>query len=67
MELKKFKEFRTTSISERVAGSDTKVEVKKTGDLFVVCINGLEVDYFKTKAAADEAAEDAIEAMESDE
>jgi hypothetical protein len=67
MELKKFKEFRITNISEKTIGDQTKVEVKKTGDLFAVCINGLEVEYFKTKAAADEAAEDAIEAMESDE
>lgn len=62
MGLKKFKEFR--SISEVYeAGSDTKVEVKKTSGFFVVCINGLEVEYFRTKEAADEAAQDAIEAM----
>lgn len=62
MELKKFKEFR--SISEvYTADGDTKVEVKKTSGFFVVCINGLEVEYFRTKEAADEAAQDAIEAM----
>ena len=63
MELKKFKEFRTISISERSTDS-LQVEVKKTGDLFAVCINGLEVEHFKTKEAAYEAANDAIEAME---
>lgn len=63
MELKKFKEFRTISISERSTDS-LQVEVKKTGDLFAVCINGLEVEHFKTKEAACEAANDAIEAME---
>lgn len=62
MALKKFKEFR--SISEVYqADSDTKVEVKKASGFFVVCINGLEVEYFRTKEAADEAAQDAIEAM----
>lgn len=62
MGLKKFKEFR--SISEVYqADGETKVEVKRTSGFFVVCINGLEVEYFKTKEAADEAAKDAIEAM----
>lgn len=65
MELKKFKQFRTTSelIEKYETGSETTVTVKKTGDLFAVCINGLEVEYFKTKEAADEAAQDAVEAM----
>jgi hypothetical protein len=67
MELKKFKQFRTTSELIETTSSETKVEVKKTGDLFAVCINGLEVEYFKTKEAANEAAQDAVEAMESDE
>lgn len=65
MELKKFKEYRTTSELYESSG-DTKVEVKKTAGFFVVCINGLEVEYFKTKDAADEAAKDAIEAMENE-
>ena len=64
MELKKFKQFRTTSLVEEYeTGSETTVTVKKAGDLFAVCINGLEVEYFKTKEAADEAAQDAVEAM----
>lgn len=67
MELKKFKEFRITSLSEKTTSDNTKVEVKKAGDLFAVCINGLEVEYFKTKEAANDAADDAIEAMESNE
>lgn len=67
MELKKFKEFRITSLSEKTTGDNTKVEVKKTGDLFVVCIGDLVVEYFKTKEAANEAAEDAIEALGNDE
>ena len=62
MGLKKFKEFR--SISEVYqADGEAKVEVKRSSGFFVVCINGLEVEYFKTKEAADEAAKDAIEAM----
>lgn len=65
MELKKFKEYRTTSKLYEASG-DTKVEVKKTAGFFVVCINGLEVEQFKTKDAADEAAKDAIEAMENE-
>lgn len=69
MELKKFKDFKPTSeVLERYEAGGSKVEVKKTSSgLFAVCINDLEVEYFRTKAAADEAAEDAIEAMESDE
>jgi hypothetical protein len=68
MELKKFKELRFSSILEKYTTKNgTTVEVKKTSDSFVVHINGLEVEYFKTKAAADEAAKEAIEAMESDE
>lgn len=69
MELKKFKDFKPTStILEKYEAGSAKVEVKKTSSgLFVVCINGLEVDFFRTKSAADEAAEDAIEAMESNE
>lgn len=66
MELKKFKEYRTTSELYE-SSSTTKVEVKKTGDLFAVCINGLEVEYFKTKEAANEAAQDAVEAMREEE
>ena len=62
MELKKFKQFRSISEVYEVDGN-TKVEVKKTSGFFVVHINGLEVEYFKTKEAADEAAQDAIEAM----
>lgn len=62
MELKKFKEFRTISKSSNT-DSGIIVEVKKTNDYFVVCINGLKVESFKTKEAAEEAAEDAIEAM----
>lgn len=69
MELKKFKQFR--SISELVEAYDTdgktKVAVKKTGDSFAVCINDLEVEYFKTKEAAQEAAHDAVEAMREEE
>lgn len=69
MELKKFKDFKPSGeVLEKYEASGTKVEVKKTSSgLFAVCINGLEVEYFRTKPAADEAAEDAIEAMESDE
>lgn len=68
MELKKFKDFRIGGILEQYTTDDgTKVEVKKAGDLFAVCINGLEVEYFKTKPAADEAAKDAVEAMEDNE
>lgn len=67
MELKKFKEFRITSLSEKTTSDSTKVEVKKTGDLFAVCIGDLVVEYFKTKEAANEAAEDAIEALGNDE
>lgn len=59
---KKFKEFRT--ISE--ASGTNMVAVKKTAGHFVVCINGQEVEYFKTKPAADEAAKEATEALESD-
>ena len=50
-----------------MTGDNTKVEVKKTGDLFAVCIGDLVVEYFKTKDAANEAAEDAIEALGNDE
>lgn len=67
MELKKFKQFRVTSIVEQTLGDDLKVEVKKTGDLFAVCINDLIVEKFKTKEAADEAVTDAIEAIGSNE
>lgn len=68
MELKKFKQFRVSSIAEKYTTDDgTTVEVKKIRDFFVVHINGLEVEYFRTKEAADEAAKEAIEAMESDE
>jgi hypothetical protein len=68
MVLKKFKDFKPASeVLEEYEAGGAKVEVKKTSSgLFAVCINGLEVDFFRTKAAADEAAEDAIEAMESD-
>jgi hypothetical protein len=69
MELKKFKQFRTISelVEEYETDSKTKVEVRKAAGLFAVCINGLEVEYFKTKEAAQEAAQDAIEAMREDE
>lgn len=65
MELKKFKEFRVTSIIEKFTSNDIIVEVKKTGDLFAVSINDLVVEYFKTEEAAREAAVDAIEAIGS--
>ena len=70
MELKKFKDFKPVGevLEKYETDGGTKVEVKKTNHgLFAVCINGLEVEYFRTKDAADDAAEDAIEAMESDE
>ena len=66
MELKKFKELRLISITEKVT-NDNKVEVKKTNDLFAVCIDGLVVETFKTKEAAIEAADDAIEALGNNE
>lgn len=68
MELKKFKDFKSTSfVLEKYESSGAKVEVKKNSSgLFVVCINGLEVEFFRTKEAANEAAEDAIEALESE-
>ena len=68
MELKKFKDFKLTSeiLETYDAGNGTKVEVKKTSSgLFAVCIEGLEVEHFRTKEAANEAAEDAIEAIGS--
>ena len=69
MELKKFKDFKpTSSVLEKYETGSTKVEVKKNSSgLFAVCINGLEVEFFRTKDAADEAAEDALEALESEE
>ena len=67
MELKKFKEFRIAGLVEKTISDSTKVEVKKTGDLFAVCIGGMVVETFKTKEAANEAAEDAIEALGNDE
>jgi hypothetical protein len=63
MNQKKFKDLRV-AVVEKYSDSDTKVEVKKSSGHFVVCINDLEVEYFRTKAAADDAAKDAIEAME---
>lgn len=70
MELKKFKDFKLTSevLEKYEAGNGAKVEVKKTSSgLFAVCIEGLEVEYFRTKTAANEAADDAIEALGNDE
>ena len=67
MELKKFKEFRIASLVEKTTSDNVKVEVKKTGDLFAVCIDNMVVEYFKTKEAANEAADDAIEALGNDE
>ena len=69
MELKKFKDFKVTSevLEKYETGNNTKVEVKKTSSgLFAVCIEGIEVEFFRTKEAASEAAEDAIEAIGSD-
>lgn len=68
MDQKKFKSLREASLVEYKTSDGTKVDVKQTTNgLFAVTINGLEVEYFRTKAAADEAAQDAIEAMESNE
>ena len=67
MELKKFKDFKFAgnTILEEYANNEAKVEVKRMiNGLFAVCINGLEVEYFRTKPAAEDAAKDAIEAME---
>jgi hypothetical protein len=68
MELKKFKEFRpsTSEILEQYRTSQgNKVEIKKISDSFAVCIDGLQVEHFKSKEAALEAADDAIDAIES--
>ncbi len=68
MDQKKFKSLREASLVEYKTSDGTKVDVKQTTNgLFAVTINDLEVEYFRTKAAADEAAQDAIEAMESNE
>ena len=67
MELKKFKEFRIASVVEKATSNNTKVEVIKAGDLFAVSIGDMVVEYFKTKEAASEAANDAIEALGNDE
>lgn len=67
MTLKKFKQFRLVDIAEKYSTTDgTTIEIKKVKDHFAVLINGLEVEYFRTKEAAEEAAKDAKEAMESD-
>lgn len=66
MELKKFKDFRKFSgLLESHSSNGSCVEVKKTNGLFAVSIDGIDVETFRTKAAADEAAKDAIEAMEN--
>lgn len=68
MDQKKFKSLREASLFEYKTSDGTKVDVKQTTNgLFAVTINDLEVEYFRTKQAADEAAQDAIEAMESNE
>lgn len=68
MDQKKFKSLREASLYEYKTSDGTKVDVKQTTNgLFAVMINDMEVEYFRTKAAADEAAKDAIEAMESNE
>lgn len=68
MELKKFKEFR--DISEVVKSHITeslKVEIIKVNGLFVVCMNGIQLESFRTKEAAEEAAEDAVESLGNEE
>lgn len=65
MELKKFKDFKPSSqVVEKHEANGTMIEVKKlANDHFVVSIDGLTVEQFKTLDAAQEAAADAIEAM----
>ena len=65
MELKKFKDFKPSSqVVEKHEASGSMIEVKKLAvDRFVVSIDGLSVEQFKTLEAAQEAASDAIEAM----
>lgn len=65
MELKKFKDFKTNNqVVEKHEVNGKMIEVKKlASDQFVVSIDGLTVEQFKTLGAAKEAASDAIEAM----
>lgn len=65
MELKKFKDFKPNGqVVEKHDANGSMIEVKKlANDRFVVSINGLTVEQFKTLSAAQEAASDAIEAM----
>lgn len=64
MELKKFKELR--NIGESVFSQTTgniKVEVVKTIDEYVLYVDGSIAESFRTKEAALEAAEDAVESL----
>ena len=64
MELKKFKELRT--IGESVFSQKTgniKVEVVKIVDEYVLYVDGSIAESFRTKEAAYEAAEDAVESL----
>ena len=64
MELKKFKELR--NIGESVFSQTTdniKVEVLKVIDEYVLYVDGSIAESFRTKEAALEAAEDAVESL----
>lgn len=68
MELKKFKQFRDISeLVETYTTESVKVEIKKINGLFVVCMNGIQLESFRTKEAAEEAADDAVESLGNEE
>lgn len=66
MELKKFKQIRDISEVVHITES-VKVEIKKINGLFVVCMNDIQLESFRTKEAAEEAAEDAVESLGNEE
>lgn len=66
MELKKFKQIRDISEVVHITES-VKVEIKKINGLFVVCMNDIQLESFRTKEAAKEAAEDAVESLGNEE
>lgn len=67
MELKKFKQLR--NIGESVfsqRSGDSKVEVQKVVDEYILYVDNSIAEVFRTREAALEAAEDAVESLGND-